>query len=44
MDEERGPTTSLYLMLQVANRGHLARVLRAMRRIPEVVRINRTKE
>jgi (p)ppGpp synthase/HD superfamily hydrolase len=29
--------------LQVSNRLHLARILRALRRIPETVRINRVK-
>jgi guanosine-3',5'-bis(diphosphate) 3'-pyrophosphohydrolase len=44
MDEDRGTTTTLYFTLQVANRIHLARILRRVRRIPEVVRINRTKD
>jgi GTP diphosphokinase / guanosine-3',5'-bis(diphosphate) 3'-diphosphatase len=44
MDEDGGETTSLYFTLQVANRVHLARIMRRIRRIPEVVRLNRTKD
>jgi guanosine-3',5'-bis(diphosphate) 3'-pyrophosphohydrolase len=44
MDDDRGVTTCLYFTLQVANRLHLAKVMRRVRRIPEVVRINRTKD
>jgi (p)ppGpp synthase/HD superfamily hydrolase len=44
MDDDRGETTSLYFTLQVANRDHLARIMRRVRRIPEVTRINRTKD
>ncbi|WIM04601.1 MAG: bifunctional (p)ppGpp synthetase/guanosine-3',5'-bis(diphosphate) 3'-pyrophosphohydrolase [Candidatus Nitricoxidivorans perseverans] len=44
MDDDPGATTALYFTVQVANRAHLARILRAVRRIPEVVRINRIKE
>jgi len=44
MDDDRGVTTSLYFTLQVTNRLHLAKVMRRVRRIPEVVRINRTKD
>jgi len=35
--------TVLYFTLQVADRGHLARVLRTLRRIPEVIRIARER-
>ena len=38
-----GTYTDMLFTLQVSNRLHLARILRALRRIPEVVRINRTK-
>ncbi len=38
-----GEYTSLYFTLQVGNRQHLARVMRSLRRIPEVVRITRVK-
>jgi guanosine-3',5'-bis(diphosphate) 3'-pyrophosphohydrolase len=41
-DDEK--TTSLYFTLQVKDRIHLARILRALRRIPEVVRIHRHAE
>jgi GTP pyrophosphokinase len=44
MDEERDPYTTMHFTLQVANRQHLARVLRALRRIQEVVRIARVKD
>src|SRR5438128_2216507 len=44
MDEERGLYTSMHFTLQVANRLHLAKVMRALRRIPEVVRIARVKD
>jgi len=44
MDDDRGATTSLYFTVQVANRNHLAHILRAVRRIPEVVRVNRLKD
>ncbi|HEU0187052.1 MAG TPA: bifunctional (p)ppGpp synthetase/guanosine-3',5'-bis(diphosphate) 3'-pyrophosphohydrolase [Gallionellaceae bacterium] len=38
-----GDYTSLYFCLQVNNRLHMAQVLRALRQIPEVVRISRMK-
>jgi len=44
MDDEQGVYTSLYFTLQVSNRVHLARILRALRHIPEVVRISRMRE
>ena len=44
MDEERGIYTALYFTLQVSNRVHLARIMRALRHIPEVVRISRVRE
>ena len=44
MDEERSLYTSMHFTLQVANRPHLARVMRALRRIQEVVRIARVKD
>jgi guanosine-3',5'-bis(diphosphate) 3'-pyrophosphohydrolase len=43
MDEERGIYTSIYFTLQVANRIHLARLMRDIRHIPEVVRIYRAR-
>ena len=41
MDEDTGDATTLYFTLQVTDRTHLALILRALRRIPEVVRITR---
>jgi len=44
MDEERGAYTEMRLTLQVADRQHLARIKRGLRRIPEVVRIARERD
>ena len=44
MDEERGIYTAMHFTIQVHNRLHLARVMKALRRIPEVVRITRIKD
>ncbi|MDR2239055.1 MAG: bifunctional (p)ppGpp synthetase/guanosine-3',5'-bis(diphosphate) 3'-pyrophosphohydrolase [Zoogloeaceae bacterium] len=44
MDEERDTCTTLYFTLQVADRVHLANIMRALRHIPEVVRISRARE
>ncbi len=44
MDEERSLYTTMHFTLQVANRLHLAKVLRALRRIQEVVRITRVRD
>ncbi|MCE9570393.1 MAG: TGS domain-containing protein, partial [Rhodocyclales bacterium] len=41
MDEDTGDATTLFFTLQVTDRTHLALILRALRRIPEVVRITR---
>ena len=41
MDDDSGEATTLFFTLQVSDRVHLARILRALRRIPEVVRITR---
>jgi len=43
MDDERGMYTSLYFCLQVSNRTHLARIMRALRHLPEVLRITRAR-
>jgi guanosine-3',5'-bis(diphosphate) 3'-pyrophosphohydrolase len=43
MDEERGIYTSMHFTLQVSNRVHLARIMRGIRRIPEVERIVRLR-
>ena len=44
MDDERGVYTALYFTIEVHNRLHLARLMKALRRIPEVVRIARLRE
>jgi len=44
MDEERSLYTTMHFTLQVANRLHLAKVMRSLRRIQEVVRIARVKD
>lgn len=43
MDNEQGAYTALNLTLQVRDRMHLARVMRGVRRVPDVVRIGRVK-
>lgn len=40
IDDDR-ETTTLYFTLEVTDRIHLARILRTLRRVPEVVRIAR---
>jgi len=44
MDEDRSAYTNMHFTLQVADRQHLARVKRGLRRIPEVVRIARVRD
>jgi GTP pyrophosphokinase len=44
MDEERGVYTTMHFTIQVQNRLHLARVMKSLRRIPEVVRLARVKD
>ncbi len=44
MDEERGVYTTMHFTIQVQNRLHLARVMKSVRRIPEVVRLARVKD
>jgi guanosine-3',5'-bis(diphosphate) 3'-pyrophosphohydrolase len=44
MDEAAGTHTALNFTLQVSNRVHLARIMRSLRHIPEVIRITRVKE
>jgi RelA/SpoT family (p)ppGpp synthetase len=44
MDEDRALFTTMHLVLEVANRQHLARVMRALRRLPDVKRISRMRE
>jgi GTP diphosphokinase / guanosine-3',5'-bis(diphosphate) 3'-diphosphatase len=43
MDTEQGSFSALNLTLEVHDRPHLARVMRAVRRIQEVVRLSRTR-
>jgi len=43
MEEEAGAYTSLYFTVSVQNRLHLARLMRALRSLPEVVRLQRLK-
>ena len=40
---DEGEYTRLYFTLQVNNRLHLARIMRRLRKIPEVIRITRVK-
>ena len=44
VDEDRSMYATNYFTVQVANRQHLAKVLRSLRRTQEVVRISRVKE
>ena len=44
LDDDGSANVSLYFTMQVVDRIHLARVMRALRRIPEVVRIHRYVE
>ena len=41
--EDGGTYTGMHFTLQVSNRLHLAQIMRALRRIPEVIRISRVK-
>jgi guanosine-3',5'-bis(diphosphate) 3'-pyrophosphohydrolase len=43
MDDDTGATTTINFTLQVSDRQHLARILRNLRRVPEVVKIVRLK-
>jgi (p)ppGpp synthase/HD superfamily hydrolase len=44
MDEDRALFTTMHLVVEVANRQHLARVLRSLRRLPDVRKISRARE
>jgi RelA/SpoT family (p)ppGpp synthetase len=44
MDEERGLYTTMQFTIQVQNRMHLARVMKSLRHIQDVVRITRVKD
>jgi RelA/SpoT family (p)ppGpp synthetase len=44
MEEDRAVFTTMLFILEVANRQHLARVMRALRRVPEVEKLARARE
>jgi guanosine-3',5'-bis(diphosphate) 3'-pyrophosphohydrolase len=44
MEEDRALFTSMLFVLEVGNRQHLARVMRALRRLPEVEKLARVRE
>ena len=44
MEEDRSLFTSMLFVLEVGNRQHLARVMRALRRLPEVEKLVRVRE
>jgi RelA/SpoT family (p)ppGpp synthetase len=44
MEDDRAVFTTMHLVLEVRNRQHLARVMRALRRLPDVKKIARARE
>jgi (p)ppGpp synthase/HD superfamily hydrolase len=44
MEEDRAVYTTMLFVLEVGNRQHLARIMRALRRLPEVERLARVRE
>ncbi len=44
MEEDRTVFATMHFVVDVANRQHLARVMRALRRLPDVKRIVRVRE
>ena len=44
MEEDRSLYTTMLLVLEVANRQHLARVVRSLRRLPDVIKLARMRE
>jgi len=44
MEEDRTVYTTMLLVLEVSNRQHLARVMRALRRLPDVKKLARVRE
>jgi (p)ppGpp synthase/HD superfamily hydrolase len=44
MDDDGSMFTTMHFVLEVANRQHLARVMRALRRLPDVKKISRARE
>jgi guanosine-3',5'-bis(diphosphate) 3'-pyrophosphohydrolase len=43
-EEDRALFTTMHLVIEVANRQHLARVMRALRRLPDVKKLARSKD
>ncbi|HTM58729.1 MAG TPA: bifunctional (p)ppGpp synthetase/guanosine-3',5'-bis(diphosphate) 3'-pyrophosphohydrolase [Burkholderiales bacterium] len=43
-EDDRGLFTTMHMVLEVMNRQHLARVMRSLRRLPDVKKITRAKE
>ncbi|MNC98768.1 bifunctional (p)ppGpp synthetase II/ guanosine-3',5'-bis pyrophosphate 3'-pyrophosphohydrolase [compost metagenome] len=44
MADDRTMFTTMHFVIEVANRQHLARVMRALRRLPDVKKLARVKE
>ena len=44
MEEDRAYYTNMLFVLEVSNRAHLARVMRALRRLPDVKKLTRVRE
>ncbi len=44
MEEDRTVFATMHFVIEVANRQHLARVMRALRRLPDVKKISRVRE
>jgi (p)ppGpp synthase/HD superfamily hydrolase len=44
MEDDRAVFTTMHFVVEVANRQHLARVMRALRRLPDVQKLARVKE
>jgi len=44
MEEDRAVFTTMLFVIEVGNREHLARVMRALRRLPEVEKLSRARE
>ena len=43
-DEDRSLCTTMLFVVEVGNRQHLARVMRSLRRLPDVVKLGRARE
>ena len=44
MEEDRSVYTAMHFVVEVASRQHLARIMRALRRLPDVQRVARQRE